>query len=392
MRFLAYSLIISSLAGCLATEKKEDRPLLTWQVSYEPFFTESAPRIVSIQNLGPESASFVLKWNGIDSSSIAGLLNQIANDDPDESRPYVQAWRFIYHHSQHYAPLTGLEWLHDPILFFNSAGFGLCDDLAQVLYHFWTAMGYEARIWGLNGHVVPEVFAEGKWQLLDPDFRTYYLNDSGEIASIEEIAYDPTLISNPRSMLESYLPSAYSEGVASLYASTEDNDFCSSTGESDTQCARPYRVNVRDFFTLPGQSTLELPHEAEDYLTFDPEVSPIPEFKVAILKIAPGVSGRINVPLIPVKAKGTGRVRTTRGAMEIGADLNQYFAERTAYNPSLWVDSGSEGMEIHFSLNPHFFHTRDFAGLILQSDRPDLLNVSDSLGNLMMTSVEFVAD
>jgi hypothetical protein len=392
MRFLHLSLLTTLFSACLPIGDDSGRPALNWEISYEPLFIENSSRIVSIQNLGPESASFILKWNGIDSFSLAGLLNQIASYDPEESKAYLQAWKFVRDHSQHYAPLSPLEWFHHPVLFFNSAGFGICDDQAEALYHLWTAMGYEARLWGLSGHVVPEVFADGKWQLLDPDFGTYYLNDSGEIASIEEISRDPTLIYNPRSMLEDYLPGAYSEGVAALYASTDDNRFCSSTVDLGPQCAGPASFKNGDFFTLPGQSTLELPHEAPDYLTFDPDVAQIPEFKIAILKIAPGVSGRVNVPLIPVKATGTGNVRTTRGTIEVGENLNQYFAERMRYSPTFWVDSGAGGMEIHFSLNPQHFHTRDFAGLILQSDRPDLLNVSDNLGSLMMTSVEFVVD
>jgi hypothetical protein len=378
--------------SCLPVGETADRPSLNWHVSYEPFFIESSPRIVSIQNLGQESASFVLKWNGLDLSSMAGLLDQIANYSREESRPYVQAWKFVHDHSKHYAPLSSFAWFHHPVLFFNSAGFGICDDQAEALYHLWTAMGYKARLWGLSGHVVPEVFADGKWQLLDPDFGTYYLNDSGEIASIEEISHDPTLIYNPRSILEDYLPGAYSEGVAALYASTDDNRFCSSTGDLGPQCAGPETFKNGDFFTLPERSTLELAHEAPDYLTFDPDVAQIPEFKIAILKIAPGVSGRVNVPLIPVKATGTGEVRISGVIFKVGESLNHYFSERRSYNPTFWVDTGKTGMEIQFSLNPHFFHTRDFAGLILQSDRPDLLNVSDSLGSLMMTSVEFVVD
>ncbi len=392
MRFVVLSGLTVFLNSCLPLSEEPTQTAMNWQISYERISSQGSANVVSIQNIGPESASFLLKWNGVDMSSMDGLLEVISQYAPQEPTPHIQAWRFVHDFSQHYSPLTERKWLHEPVLFFNSAGFGICDDLAELLYHVWTAMGYEARIWSLNGHIVPEVFAQGKWQLLDPDFGTYYLNDGGEIASVNEIAQDPSLIFNPRLVLDSYLSSAYSPGVAALYASTGDNRFCSSNGRLSVKCDPISRSRNGGFFQIPGQSTLELPHQSEGYLTYDPDVAEIPDFKIAILKIAPGVSGRINIPLIPVSATGSGTVRTSRGNFVVGARLDQYFAERTGYNPSMWVDAGDEGMEITFSLNPRIFNTEDFAGLILQSDRPDLLNVSDSLGTLMMTSVEFVVD
>src|SRR5207302_639262 len=113
-----------------------------------------------------------------------------------------KVWRFIRDNRYHFEAVTGAPWFESPGLFFNSAGFGYCDDSAALFYHLMTGLGYPARVWGLSGHVVAEVRVNDRWELWDPDLEAYYLNRAGLVAGVEELAGDPDLITHPLEPLE----------------------------------------------------------------------------------------------------------------------------------------------------------------------------------------------
>ena len=76
--------------------------------------------------------------------------------------------------SYHYFTVSAALWLHSPALFLNSLGVGWCDDRAAVVHHLLAEMGYTARLWSLQGHVVPEVLINGRWEVWDTDLGVYY--------------------------------------------------------------------------------------------------------------------------------------------------------------------------------------------------------------------------
>jgi hypothetical protein len=180
---------------------------------------------VKILNFGNVQASFQMNINNALFNSQTDLINTIIST-PDEfaNEPIERkVWRFIRDNRYHFDPMTALQWGHDPTLFFDSIGFGYCDDSASVYYQLMTALGYTVRVWGMNGHVVPEVLINGRWEMYDPDKAVYYYDTNGDIAGVEELAQNPDLITNPINPFSSD-PTAYSSGTANIYASIDDND------------------------------------------------------------------------------------------------------------------------------------------------------------------------
>lgn len=115
------------------------------------------------------------------------------NTDPEKA---VALWDFVKTARQHYYPSQQGDETEDPVKLANIYGYGYCDDAATALAWLATAAGYQARVWDLNGHVVPELFYDGSWHMLDPDEEVYYFDDQGRIASVEWLAAHPETISH----------------------------------------------------------------------------------------------------------------------------------------------------------------------------------------------------
>ena len=225
-------------------------------LSYRSFyFKTDSPQsnFVRILNVGSTPVSFQMNLNDSLFSSQNDLINAIVSSKDDYENEPVQrkVWRFVRDNRYHWGPLTGSLWNHDPTLFFNSIGFGLCDDSASLYYHSMTALGFTARVWGLSGHVVPEVFIDGRWEMYDPDLEVYYYNTSGNVVGVEDLEQDSGLITNPINPVNNNaLP--YSSTVADIYATLNDN-----------QIAPWYYTNpVQDYllqFQVPPLGAFEFP-------------------------------------------------------------------------------------------------------------------------------------
>jgi hypothetical protein len=77
--------------------------------------------------------------------------------------------------------------LHEPMRGLGVYGWGYCDDFAAIFANLCRAKGYPARVWGLSGHVVAEVFYDRGWHLFDPTAVRYLQNDSGTVLSYDEV-------------------------------------------------------------------------------------------------------------------------------------------------------------------------------------------------------------
>ena len=76
---------------------------------------------------------------------------------------------------------------HEPMRGLGVYGWGYCDDFAAIFANLCRAKGYPARVWGLSGHVVTEVFYDRGWHLFDPTTVRYLQNDSGTVLSYDEV-------------------------------------------------------------------------------------------------------------------------------------------------------------------------------------------------------------
>lgn len=196
------------------------------------FCARDSSHYLIIENAGAESVHLSMVINGVHLGSIDSLLTAVhlmpsdSGTEPLERR----TWRFAMEHMASLNPLTDAQWQDDPLLMIGSVGFGKCDHLASVLTELWGRQGFRTRLWWLGGHVVSEVFADGRWQMYDSSLGVFYLNRDGRVASVEELVSDPALITSPlkklpvrKRQLFIHHSRAYSSEVASLYARSSDN-------------------------------------------------------------------------------------------------------------------------------------------------------------------------
>lgn len=317
------------LAGCGSGNMDSQAPLSS--ASKPPAATSAPPaatapgvpvpsdRLVSyftsqftITNGGTQNAFFSFTVNDQGPYGSLGDLIAAIDQYPDQypGEPlYRKAWRFVAANDQHYYPL-GMPYLkNQALLYLNSRGFGFCSDVATVLSQVWQLLGYPARVWGLNGHVVPEVFANGEWHMLDADLDVYYVDANSSIASVAELEADPSLITSPLQAVSTN-PFVYSQTVADIYATTDDN--------------APYPQSMQPKFPEEFFLMWELPPGAN--LTLPVPVSPtalittggiasdssLEEWiHIAVLTIPSGWGGDIGIPLDIQDISGAGTVSIT---------------------------------------------------------------------------------
>ena len=91
-------------------------------------------------------------------------------------------------------PAASSDEVHDVIKFLSIYGYGVCDTSARTLARLADEVGLKGRIWFLEGHVVPEVKADGRWILLDPDLQLYFNDpaDPKHIFGVEDLVADPS--------------------------------------------------------------------------------------------------------------------------------------------------------------------------------------------------------
>jgi len=128
---------------------------------------------------------------------VDALRAEIVGDATTEKERAERLWAFLVSHRFHSEPAHSRAESHDPIKLLNVYGYGFCDDAATVYAALARSLGLEARVWGLSGHVVPEVRYGGAWHMYDPDHEAYYLDARDEVASVVEISEHPDLLDHP---------------------------------------------------------------------------------------------------------------------------------------------------------------------------------------------------
>lgn len=228
-------------------DQKYKQVIKNAQMTYEIDVAEGVQnKLVTIANVGQDvvkNPRVVVngkrRWFRVDE-----MLGEIVKPGMSDREKALAIWQFLVEHRYHDQPAHNDIELHDPVRYLNVYGYGFCDDSATNLMVLAEQAGLKARVWGLDGHVVPEVFFDGAWHMLDPDGEIYYLEDDGEtIASIETLEKRPDIIRK--------YPSPYyrrTEMLVELYTTTENNrvsDWYKRTSEAK---------HTMDFSLRPGES------------------------------------------------------------------------------------------------------------------------------------------
>ncbi|OQB23259.1 MAG: hypothetical protein BWY12_00439 [candidate division BRC1 bacterium ADurb.Bin183] len=146
--------------------------------------------------------------------STSSMLAEILGDETDPKKRAFLIWSFIKQNRYHWYPAEAGNEIHDPVKYLNVYGYGFCDDSAVVSEALFKNAGFaDARCWGLSGHVVPEVYYNSAWHMLDADLEVFYpKRDNIHVASVEECAADGWLVRR-----------ISSSSIVALYTSTSDN-------------------------------------------------------------------------------------------------------------------------------------------------------------------------
>ena len=191
-------------------------------ITYDLKTSTSQTDFVRIVNHSGSTASFRIDLNGMLFASDADVLSAIQAMPPEYPNEPLQrkVWRFIRDNRYHWYGITDHGWdMPSPALFFNSIGFGFCDQSAELYCQFMTSLGYQARRWLFTAHTTSEVLINGRWEMYDADIGVYYYNSQGQVAGVAELATDPSLITNPIDPLPSAPSYCFSQVMADIYSS-----------------------------------------------------------------------------------------------------------------------------------------------------------------------------
>jgi hypothetical protein len=336
-------------------------------------------RVVVVENAGSASSAFRLSIKGFLFTSKEDLLDYIASMPPAYlgEPPYEKAWRLMTLRSYYHVPYTGSSRAHDPLLYLNSVGYGYCDDVAFVLETIWRWQGFESRVWGLEGHVVPEVKVEDRWLMFDPDFGVYYHTAEGQIASVEQLSRNPELILDPVDPIYRDSRTAYSELLVQLYSTVENNRIA----ELGIMTAQ------QQIFTLPKGASLKFPVKRDDRAFLrDGETTRSPIYYLAQLTIpAVEVDTSLELPLFLVGASGIGEIELQGRKFHLGSsELHEWFArfarEDSYAEPttSIKILAGANDVVIDMSLSPFVVEGQLDTQIAIQQESRDALRMTST--------------
>jgi len=234
-----------------------------------------------------------------------------------EDEPFERVlWRFVRNNAYHSYPLTDQKWHNDPWVVISSLGWGFCSNVSGTYVRLARAAGYEARIWGLTGHVVPEIKIGERWQMFDPDLAVYYYTHDGQIAGVADLVADSSLVTNPtRPVLDTntqYFP--YSQMIADIYASAGDNYiangvfFAEPSGEREDLTLPPEAQ-----FVYPGNWTAP-PIGYDDGIPFE-----VTSFLQGNLILPARWQGYVPTPWLIADIRGEGVVRIDGQSYPLGS-------------------------------------------------------------------------
>ena len=307
---------------------------------------------ISIRNRSDEAVTFRLVHNGFplfrSADEVAAYIDELPG--AGEKEPFERRlWQFIRDNVYHGAPVSAETWLYDPLVTLNSFGWGFCGHVASSYVLVARARGYEARVWGLTGHVVPEIRIGDRWQMYDPDLAVYYLDRDGSVAGVEQLIADPALITQPGEaiLLDYEAQTAYSPYIAQIYASAEDNF----DGEVTFLTPDP---TVIPGVELPPGAQLVYPGRWTPFVIgYDGTVPGyIPHYLQAAITLENGWTGRLTVPWVLWEVRGSGRLQIAGSEYSIeSAELDAFLKSPDRFVREVDIVESTSPIQLIFFVN-----------------------------------------
>ena len=136
--------------------------------------------------------------------------------------------RFGMAHQIHFiGPYEGGRYVHDALKLLGVYGYDLCGNNSAAMCALYNLAGMKARRRSLVGHVVPEVWFEGKWNYIDTDmFGFVYLPGDQKIASVDELIANPDLWLRQGKKPDPFFPFDPPESMKEAFINPEgDKDY-----------------------------------------------------------------------------------------------------------------------------------------------------------------------
>jgi hypothetical protein len=280
----------------------------------------------------------------------------LAEVNSDKKNFPLKLWEYLSFKFVHKRPLSGQEWQHSPTLFYNSLGFGYCDDAAAIFSHLVRGAGYNTRVWNIRGHVVSEVRVNNRWEMYDTDLGIYCFNNDGQVSGVEELSENPSLVTNPVNPVKKKDHEGYKQKWADFY-STKDNVVSSFYN---------YQLPVKPFnLVLPARSRLDFFQKFETG-KFNLRGDQVHKEHYLNLRmtIPAGYKGVIEMPLVLHSIKGKGVVSfdfwglqgpTTKKFTSISRSRDYLNLHREKLVTKInFIDSHSD-IELIYFINPGLF-------------------------------------
>lgn len=333
MRTCLYALLLIVLCFFVSCRSKDE---LGSNSSFEQIISFSdSINIITLANNNNQPIVFQFKINDIFPLEMTDIVEEIEQRAKNNQKPIEEeAWKYVTENTFFSKPYSSENWQHEPLLFLNSIGGGFCDDRATVLAVLWKAQGFNSRIIGIEGHVIPEVYTDDKWQMYDPDYAVYYCNDQGEVKSVRELELSKDyLVSscnhvdiNP--VFKNINP--ISIALSKLYHSTENNNDVT---EWHLDFAK-----LSEEIILPANSSLELVYNSETGIT---------NLRVNLNSKS---FGNLQLPFVPISGSGQFSIKTIDTFFQV---FDTFFLfPQNKFIHKMEVDNIETASVINYLINP----------------------------------------
>jgi len=350
-------LLLFVLGSCGQTEHKES----THSINIEA--ADPLNSYFELSNTSGKTVSFFLEINekGVyDIDKMVYFINARYKNMPCGEK----VWRFISEYTRHKSIISRNNWLYNPLILVNSAGGSLCGFRSAAMTNILLYMGVKARSWCINGHVVTEVYENGRWQVYDPDLGVVYYNEKGNICSYNELCNNPLYITRPVKVrwVSTYCDSitACSQKIADMYTSLKDNLLFSTYFENADN-----KQQLK--FILPPHAKIAFPV---------PDNSDTTAFACAELQIPRAWTGIIKMQLIPFSYSGNALISYRNKPMPPNSsDWYDAVYSSEKFDNEIDIRKNPDGVTFNYYINPYLFRPEKRNTIKLEGNDVDSIEV-----------------
>lgn len=372
IKIVPIAIIVFSLfySGCFQSKNQDTVTTATYIVD-APYPEKSA---LCLTNSSDYASTFAMKVNNNFYVSEQEIVDQVRNmAGNNEDSLYFYAWEFICDKSvAAEAPIHKKRAL-TLTLFFNTLGSEQCGRRALYLNKLWNLLGYQTRRWDMGGTIVPEVYYDSAWHMLDPMHEVFYLNENNEIAGVEELMKKPELLPSPGKNQAKIKYSSLHDYKTPLLKTTHDNKVI---------------VNDGIIFNGPDSMLLTLPPGAKLIFPgiFTKKINSHSRYFANCKLIIPADwEGRLPNGLMIAEITGQGIISIDNIEYQIGdKTLDSLFLKDERFIEEITIGPHTQPIEIIYIMNPIMCeikkqNTITLCGKNIQGIKISSSNIPDSI-------------